>query len=170
VKLSRKRAVLIIGIAACVVAPAVSLGVLSALARKPDDLGVDGGRLAPCPDSPNCVSSSAEDPVHRIDPITFDGPTDVALARLKQAIATIPRTHIVSENDGYLHAEATSLIFRFVDDVEFLVAGDEKLIHIRSASRVGRSDLGINRARVERIRQAFQQASTDRNTSAAESR
>ena len=122
------------------------------------------GRLAPCPDSPNCVSTRAEDPVHRIDPIAFDGPADQALARLKQAIATIPRLRIVSERDGYLHAEATSLIFRFVDDVEFLVDGEEKRIHIRSASRVGRSDLGVNRDRVEKIRQAFQQASIDQTS------
>ena len=119
--------------------PVVSLGVLSALARKPENLGVVNGRLTPCPDSPNCVSTRAEDPEHRIDPIAFDGPADQAFARLKQAIATIPRMRIVSERDGYLHAEATSLIFRFVDDVEFLVAGAEKRIDIRSASgSVGR--------------------------------
>ena len=72
---------ILFSIAACVLAPAVSLGVLSALARKPEHLGVVDGRLAPCPDSPNCVSSRAEDPVHRIAPLTFDGPTDQALAR-----------------------------------------------------------------------------------------
>ena len=71
----------------------------------------------------------------------------------------------MTETPDYLHAECTSLLFRFVDDVEFLVAGDEKLIHIRSAARVGRSDLGVNRDRVEKIRQAFRQASTDRDYS-----
>ena len=168
-KRSWKRMILF-SIAACVLAPAVSLGVLSALARKPKNLGVVDGRLTPCPDSPNCVSTRAEDPEHRIDPIAFDGPADQALARLKQAIATIPRMRIVSERDGYLHAEATSLIFRFVDDVEFLVAGAEKRIDIRSASRVGRSDLGANRDRVEKIRQAFQQSSSDRDSSTTKSR
>jgi uncharacterized protein (DUF1499 family) len=163
VKRSWKR-IILLSVAVCVLAPAVSLGVLSALARKPENLGVLDGRLAPCPDSPNCVSTRAEDPVHSIDPIAFDGPADQALARLKQAIATIPRLRIVSERDGYLHAEATSLIFRFVDDVEFLVGGEEKRIHIRSASRVGRSDLGVNRERVEKIRQAFQQASIDQTS------
>jgi uncharacterized protein (DUF1499 family) len=153
--------VILVSIAVCVVAPAVSLGVLSALARKPENFGVIDGRLAPCPDSPNCVSTRAEDPVHHIDPIAFEGPADQALARLKRAIGTAPRMRIVSEQDGYLHAEARSLIFRFVDDVEFLVTGDEKRIHIRSASRLGSSDLGVNRARVEKIRQAFQQSSTD---------
>jgi uncharacterized protein (DUF1499 family) len=159
-KNSWKRMILL-SIAVCVLGPAVSLGVLSALARKPENLGIVDGRLAPCPDSTNCVSTDAEDPVHRIDPIAFEGPTDQALARLKQAIATIPRMRIVSEQDGYLHAEARSLIFRFVDDVEFLVTGDEKRIHIRSASRLGSTDLGVNRDRVEKIRQAFQQSSTD---------
>jgi uncharacterized protein (DUF1499 family) len=157
-----KRASLLI-LTACVLAPAVLLGVLSALARKPEGLGVVDGRLAPCPDSPNCVSTRAVDPEHRIDPIPFDGTTEQAVSQLKKAIATIPRMRIVNEQDGYIRAEATSRIFRFIDDVEFLISGDEKLIHARSASRVGHSDLGVNRDRIERIRQAFRQASIDQN-------
>jgi uncharacterized protein (DUF1499 family) len=144
-------------LAACVLAPVVSLALLAALARKPGGLGVVDGQLAPCPDSPNCVSTRAADPKHRIAPIPFDGPADQALSRLRTAVATIPRMRIVSEQDGYIHAAATSRIFRFVDDVEFLIDRDRKLIHFRSASRVGHSDLGVNRDRMERIRRAFQQ-------------
>ncbi len=138
-----------------VLAPVVLLAVLSATAKRPTNLGVTDGRLAPCPDSPNCVSSQATDPGHRIDPIAFDGPADEALARLKAALATLPRVRVVSEVGDYLHAEATSLLFRFVDDVECYVDRAAKVIHVRSASRAGRSDLGVNRARVEQLRAAF---------------
>jgi uncharacterized protein (DUF1499 family) len=78
------------------------------------------------------------------------------MKRLKGAIATIPRMTIVTEAGDYLHAEATSRLFRFVDDVEFYVDRAAKVIHFRSASRVGRSDLGVNRARMEQIRAAFE--------------
>ena len=67
-----------------------------------------------------------------------------------------PRITIVREEEGYMHAEARSLLFRFVDDVEFLLDADNRLIHVRSASRTGYSDLGVNRRRVERIRTAFE--------------
>ena len=71
-------------------------------------------------------------------------------------IASLPRTQVVSHTNEYIHAECTSLIFRFVDDVEFLLDEEKYLIHVRSASRVGYSDLGVNRKRIETIRQQFQ--------------
>jgi uncharacterized protein (DUF1499 family) len=142
-------------VAVIVLGPVIGLAILSALAKRPSHLGVVNDRFAPCPDSPNCVSTQAADVEHRIEPIPFDGPTDRVVQRLKSAIATVPRMRIVTEKDDYIHAEATSLIFRFVDDVEFLVDREAKLIHFRSASRVGRSDLGVNRSRMERIRRAF---------------
>ncbi len=123
--------------------------------QKPNNLGVKDDRLAPCPDSPNCVSSQAADPTHRMDPIPFDGDAAAALARLKAVLAARPRTTVLEERSGYLRVESVSLVFRFVDDVEFLVDRDAKVIHFRSASRVGRSDLGVNRKRMEEIREAF---------------
>jgi uncharacterized protein (DUF1499 family) len=114
--------------------------------------------LPACPDKPNCVSSQAHDPAHSIDPFTFSGSVQDALHRLKMALATEKRLTILTEHGNYLHAEARSLLFRFVDDVEFLFEPEHKLIHVRSASRSGYSDLGVNRRRVERIRQAFMQA------------
>jgi uncharacterized protein (DUF1499 family) len=128
---------------------------LSALAQRPENLGVNDGRLGPCPSSPNCVCSQDGGEQHAIEPITFDGDADAAWARLKRVLAEQPRTKIVVESEGYLHAESASLVFRFVDDVEFLLDRERGLIHVRSASRVGRSDLGVNRQRVEQIRQAF---------------
>jgi uncharacterized protein (DUF1499 family) len=134
---------------------AATLAVLSAIAKKPANLGVRDGRLAPCPDSPNCVSSQAGDDAHRMDPIPFTGDADAAWIRLKAALANQPRTTVVEERGDYLRVEAVSLVFRFVDDVEFLMDRDEKVIHFRSASRVGRSDLGVNRKRMEAIRKGF---------------
>jgi uncharacterized protein (DUF1499 family) len=141
---------------------AAAMTILSATARRPDNLGVHEGRLAPCPNTPNCVSSQAEDDAHRMGPIPFDGEADEALARLKAVVAAQPRTTIVSADGDYLHAECTSLLFRFVDDVEFLVDRDAKVIHFRSASRAGRSDLGVNRKRMEEIRKAFEARQTVR--------
>jgi uncharacterized protein (DUF1499 family) len=129
--------------------------MFSLFSRKPDNLGVTDGKLAPCPASPNCVCTQVTDEQHRIEPLRFDGTAEDALTRLKAVLAAMPRTRIVSEKDDYLHAECTSQIFRFVDDVEFLLDREGKSIHFRSASRVGYSDLGVNRKRMETIRQAF---------------
>jgi len=137
------------------VAGVVTFAILSATARKPDGLGVKDGRFAPCPDMPNCVSSQAADPAHQMDPIPFTGDADAALGRLKAILAARPRTTVVEESGDYLRAESVSLLFRFVDDVEFCVDRDAKVIHFRSASRVGRSDLGVNRRPIEEVRAAF---------------
>jgi len=111
--------------------------------------------LRPCPDSPNCVSSQATNASQRVDPIEFVLPPQQALARLKLVLAAMPRTRIVKEEGGYLHAEVRSFLFRFVDDIEFLIDTEQSLIHMRSASRTGYSDFGVNRRRVEHVRKAF---------------
>jgi uncharacterized protein (DUF1499 family) len=131
------------------------LALLSILSRRPANLGAADGRLAPCPDTPNCVSTQAADEAHRIDPLPYDGSAEEAMARLRAVLADLPRTRVVTATDAYLHAECRSLVFRFVDDVEFLLDGRDRVIHFRSASRAGRSDLGVNRRRMEAIRQAF---------------
>jgi uncharacterized protein (DUF1499 family) len=142
-------------VAILVLLPMISLAILSATAKRPENLGVVRGGLAPCPETPNCVSTRATDAEHRIEPIRLDEPPEQAIQRLKAALASVPRIHIVTERDGYMHAEAESLIFGFVDDVEFYVDRNEKVIHFRSASRVGHGDLGVNRKRMEQIRQAY---------------
>lgn len=120
-------------------------------------IGVTQGKLAPCPDSPNCVSSQSSDPSHFVHPLSYTNSRLEAKTRLVKIIESMPRTQIISNTDNYIHAEFTSLIFRFVDDVEFLFDDKSKLIHLRSASRVGYSDLGMNRNRIEAIRQRFMQ-------------
>jgi uncharacterized protein (DUF1499 family) len=146
-------------VALILLSPVFFLAILSLLAKRPENLGVVNGRLASCPSSPNCVSTQATDADHHIEPISFDEAPDQAIERLRKVIGAVPRLKIVTESGDYLHAEGTSLIFRFVDDVEFFVDREAKVIHFRSASRVGHSDLGTNRARMERIREAFQQQS-----------
>ena len=140
-----------------VLSPVIALAVLSALASKPKNLGENNGRLAPCPNSPNCVSTQNADSQHMIEAIVFDGSPEDAIRKLKAVLAVIPRMQIVTETENYLHAEATSLIFRFRDDVEFYIDRQANVIHFRSASRVGNSDLGANRKRMEEIRKAFKQ-------------
>jgi uncharacterized protein (DUF1499 family) len=121
-------------------------------------LGVREGKLAACPSTPNCVSSQATDAEHAIAPYGYGAALPDAKARLKRVVGALPRTRLVGETESYLHFEFTSRIFRFVDDVEFYFDDAAKLIHMRSASRLGRSDFGVNRKRVEAIRRAFDEA------------
>lgn len=117
-------------------------------------LGALEGKLQPCPDSPNCVCSESypnRQKHHDIDPVTVSG-TEMGRAwgLLRDAIE-ISGGDIVSETDNYLHAEFSTKIFRFVDDVEIRLDRNAGEIHLRSASRIGHSDLGANRKRIETI-------------------
>jgi uncharacterized protein (DUF1499 family) len=122
---------------------------------RPSGLGVRDNKLAPCPASPNCVSSQAGDRDHSIQPIACTTDTPAAMADLKKIILSMKRSRIVTETEYYLHAEFTSAIWRFVDDVEFYADESAGVIHVRSASRLGTSDFGVNRKRVEAIREAW---------------
>jgi uncharacterized protein (DUF1499 family) len=133
---------------------ALTMVLLSVTAVRPADLGPRDGRLKVCPGTPNCVCSFDQGDA-AIEPLTFDGDAAEAWGRLKAVLKERPQTMIVSETDGYMHVECTSLLFRFVDDVEFLLDAAGRKIHFRSKSRAGRSDLGVNRARMEAIRAAF---------------
>jgi uncharacterized protein (DUF1499 family) len=124
-------------------------------ASRPSQIGVAANRLAPCPDSPNCVSSQSEDKRHAIEPFRYEGAAETAMQALIDVIREMKRARIKTAQERYIHAEFTSFLFRFVDDVEFLLDKGAKTIHVRSASRVGYSDLGVNRKRVEAIRSRF---------------
>lgn len=110
--------------------------------------------LPPCPDTPNCVSSQAPAGDHRhfIEPLAFSGDSRAAWQSLHRALGAMPRTRVIEDSGDYLHAEATSLVFRFVDDLECLMDESASVIHVRSASRVGHGDMGVNRKRVEKLR------------------
>ena len=128
--------------------------ILAACAgERPDNLGVRGGRLTACPHSPNCVSSQATDTAHRIAPLAFTEAPESAFARLKQTLVRRGDSTIVEERPGYLRVEFRTVLF--VDDGEFLLDGEQRLIHVRSASRLGYSDLGKNRSRLEELRRQW---------------
>jgi uncharacterized protein (DUF1499 family) len=124
--------------------------------QRPGNLGVKDGKLSPCPASPNCVVSQGEaDAEHAIAPIQYSGDATRAMQHLETVIKTMPRTSIVEQTDTYLYAEFASQWMGYVDDVEFYIDPTESVIHVRSASRLGQSDLGVNRRRIETIRSAF---------------
>jgi len=108
-------------------------------------------QLPRCPDSPNCVSTDAEREKQRMMAVPFTDTPESAFARAKAAVLAEARTQIVAEEPRWLKAECKSLFFRFVDDVELVVDADSRTFRFRSASRVGRSDFGANRNRMERI-------------------
>ncbi len=111
--------------------------------------------IAPCGSTPNCVSSTATDEPHAIKPLAFKDDGSEAMARVKAVMTRLPRTRLVEEEAGYLHYEVRTRLMRFTDDVEFGLNGDDSVIDVRSASRVGYSDMGVNRKRVEEIRRRF---------------
>ena len=128
------------------------LFMLSLSGRVPTNIGHIDGRFAECPESPNCVSTQARQADKQMPPIQFSGGGEETTKKLKSTIAEkFPRAKLICEKENYLHYEFVSLVFRFVDDVEFLVNDDTKQIDFRSASRVGHSDLGANRKRMKII-------------------
>jgi uncharacterized protein (DUF1499 family) len=148
---------ILVGLACGLAGFVATMVALSLSARRPRNLGVRDGRLIPCPPTPNCVCSQCDDPVHAVPPFAVIGPPDAVWRYLRDVLAAHPRTRVVTATDDYLHAECSSLVFRFVDDVEFLRDDAGGVIHVRSAARVGRSDLGVNRRRVRDLRAKFEQ-------------
>jgi len=135
----------------------LSLGILVAgcTGSRPMTLGVHDGKLAPCPVSPNCVSSQSNDKDHAVEPIPFSGTSAETMTDLKKVLSGMPRARTVTATETYLHAEFTSALFRFVDDVEFWLDESARTVHLRSASRIGSSDFGVNRKRVEVLQAAM---------------
>lgn len=123
----------------------------------PEKLGVSEGRLAPCPEAPRCVSSDATDDGQRVAPLQFTGPADDAWQAAVEAVRQLPRTTVITRTDDYLHAECRSAVFRFVDDLELLLRGDRGEIAIRSSARLGYYDFGVNRRRVESLRNTLRE-------------
>lgn len=150
--------VFLIVVAALVALFLVSLAVRSAMTKRPSRLSGELAELAPCRSWPNCVSSQATRDSQRVEPLPLAGSPAEALDRARAALESMPRTRVVTAGGRYLHAECTSLLFRFVDDVELLADPEAGVLHVRSASRTGRSDLGVNRRRVERLRKLIGEA------------
>jgi len=132
------------------------LGTVGCAGERPQNLGVKDGQLVACPSSPNCVSSQAADDGHRITALMFTGDPDAAFARLKLVLGRRGDATITDELPGYLRIELRTLLF--VDDAEFLLDRSRNVIQVRSASRLGYSDLGKNRSRLEEVRSQFNAA------------
>jgi uncharacterized protein (DUF1499 family) len=123
----------------------------------PDNLGISEGYLTTCPATPNCVSSQSSDAEHYIEPLAYKTSASDAIAKLKSIVESQERAKLISATDDYLYAEFTSRWMGYVDDVEFWLNKKENVVEVRSASRLGESDLGVNRQRIETIRSQFNQ-------------
>jgi uncharacterized protein (DUF1499 family) len=152
--------VLLVLVTAVTLVAAGQLGLLRG--KMPTDLGVKDGRLKRPSKTENSVSSQADlfadHPMRayaQIDPLAFSGDAQAAWTKLKTTVASLPHTQIVTDTDQYLYAQSSTRWLRFTDDVEFLLDAPAGVIHVRSASRLGRKDFGVNRARVEAIRAGF---------------
>lgn len=141
-------------------AHAMTLGALpgaaSLFAGNAPELGVREGQLSPCPDSPNCVVSQNADADHEIPPLSYTSGRDTARETLLKVLTVVPRTRVVEQTDDYIRFESSSRLLGFVDDGEFYFPAEDNIIQVRSASRVGESDLSVNRRRMEQIRLALQ--------------
>jgi uncharacterized protein (DUF1499 family) len=136
--------------------------LLMCCASAPDmTTGGAAGRLKPCPSSPNCVSTQAAASGKQMAPLPYRGGRMRSRQLILSIVGAMPRTTIVSQTDDYIHVEYRSRLFGFVDDVEFLFDDEGAVIHFRSASRSGYSDMGVNRKRMEGISEAYQRADPD---------
>lgn len=127
--------------------------ILSCAGKRPADLGVREGRLRPCPSTPNCVSSDApKDERAHVAPLALALPADEAWPAVREEAAALSGARVAREATGYLHLECESRLFGFVDDLELHLRPEPGVVAVRSASRLGHSDLGVNRKRVETLR------------------
>lgn len=155
-----KRALIVVTLLLAGTAAVLALHVATATGdtvfsmKRPDNLGVKDGRLAPPKSSPNSVSSQADpaDAEHYVAPIPYKGDSLAAMAAVRKAVEGMQDATVIRQEGGYLYAEYRTKLMRFVDDVEFYYDAKAGLIHVRSASRLGRRDFGVNRARVEALR------------------
>ena len=137
---------------------------------RPDNLGVHDARLAPPKPTPNNVSSQADrnsDAGHFIEPLCYGGEANKAWEALRGIVSGMPRVKVVKSESNYLHAEFSSRLMGYVDDVEFYLDRALGAIHVRSASRLGRSDFGVNRERIEAIRARLLEQTGDKNVAAS---
>ena len=123
-----------------------------------DGLGVTGGTLAPCPDSPNCVSTQSKHTRHAMKPLPFLQTRESTRERILSILKGIERTTIVTATESYIHAECRTALWGFVDDVEFYLDETARVIHFRSASRLGYYDFGMNRRRMKKISKQYIEA------------
>ena len=126
------------------------------MAKSKKSIGIVDGKFYPCPNTPNCVSTQAIDSKHKINPIQYSESLSEAIDKIITIINSLKRSRVITNKENYIHAEFRTATFKFVDDVEFLFDDREKIIHFRSRARSGYSDMGVNRKRMEKIRNMFE--------------
>lgn len=147
-----------IGLGIAVVLVLVILAILARVVKRPANLGVREGKLAPCPNSPNCVSTQSQDPRHQIAPIAYATSPAEAKATLLQVIRSMKGTTIITDDPTYILVEFHVRGIGFVDDVEFYLDQQAQRIDFRSSARLPYYDWQVNRNRMEEIRAAFEAA------------
>ena len=125
------------------------------MAKSKKPIGIVDRKLHPCPKSPNCVSTQAIDEKQKMEPINYSGDLEDAKTKIISIINSLKRSKIITNEENYIHIEFRTATFRFVDDVEFLFDDKEKVIHFRSRARMGYSDMGVNRKRMEKVKNLF---------------
>jgi uncharacterized protein (DUF1499 family) len=125
------------------------------MAKSKKPIGIVNGKLHPCPKSPNCVSTQAIDDKQKMEPINYPGSLEEAKTKIISIINSLKRSKIITNEENYIHIEFRTATFRFVDDVEFVFDDKERVIHFRSRARMGYSDMGVNRKRMEKITKLF---------------
>ncbi len=140
----------------------IAMSLFSCSGTRPANMGIKDGRLAPCPSTPNCVSSDATDSAHAIAAFQLVAPPADGWRALRAALESLPRTKIITVTEDYLHAECSSAVFGFIDDLELHLRPAQNTIAVRSAARLGHGDFGVNRKRVEILRLLLRQQSVIR--------
>jgi uncharacterized protein (DUF1499 family) len=148
----------VIGLGITVAGITAILAILARVVKSPANLGVRDGKLAPCPNSPNCVSTQSQDPRHQIDPIPYTTSLADAKTVLLRIIRSMERTKVITDDPTYVYAEFRSKRMRYVDDVELYFDQEARVIHFRSSARLPYWDWDVNRKRMEEIRAAFEAA------------
>jgi uncharacterized protein (DUF1499 family) len=146
---------ILIGVPLLIVAGTVAMMVWARNAPRPATLGLRDGQLAPCPPTPNCVATQGALPEQLMEPLPYQGTREEARQRLLAVVQALPRTTIIEDRPDYLHVEFRTPTIGFIDDVEFAFDDATQQIRFRSASRLGRGDLGVNRARMEEIQRRY---------------
>jgi uncharacterized protein (DUF1499 family) len=165
---TRKRVMSLIAVLVLLPVLVIVAGQLGAFAgSQPADLGVKNGRLKPPSSTPNSVTSQAAlYPDHpqaaraAIEPLRYSGDGKAAMRQLASMLRGMERTRLITDEPGYLYAHCTTRLMRFTDDLEFSLDEVAGVIHVRSASRLGHGDQGVNRARVDAIRARFNASAT----------
>ncbi len=160
------RYLILFALAVAIVALALIIaGQLGLLRGKaPQDLGFKEGKLKRISRTPNSVSSQADlwpddrqKDYSAIAPFKATGDGSAEMKKIADALGAMPRTKIVSQTPIYIYAQSTTALLKFTDDLEFALDAAAGVIHVRSASRLGQKDFGVNRARIEALRQAIEQ-------------